>query len=436
MAIILSDKQKEAMTNADQRWNLFIGATRSGKSYVQQMLIPRRVKENIPGLYILMAKTQSNVESNILSPMRDILGPEFISRIRNINGVTVAKIFGKSFSILGGDNIRAVDKIRGKTIGYAAVDEGPTLPHPLIQLLKTRFTDPRAKADITGNPEGPRHTFKLDLIDRGTLPPGHKDYLRGVYHLSFGLLDNPSLTDDIREQLCSELRGVWYKRLILGLWAAAEDAIYDMFDPDKHITEIDPQENQVYRRYVGLDYGTGAPSAFIKLALLHTGQWIVTHEYYWDSQKEMAEKTDAQYVADLHRFVANPLSPSVIDPTIASIYADPSAKSFILAAKRERLPITLANNSVVDGIRHVASLFGADKLLIHKRCEQLLNELPGYTWDAKVAERGEDAPVKKDDHACDAMRYGIWSTIAISKSSSRGVIPQTAQSQFARLRGM
>ena len=427
MAIIFSEKQATAIAGATHRWNLFIGATRSGKSYCQQMLIPRRVAEHLPGLYILMAKTQSNVESNILSPMRDIYGPEFVTRIHNVHGVTMAKVFGKEFNILGGDNIRAVDKIRGKTVGYAAVDEGPTLPDPLIQLLKTRLTDPRAKADITGNPEGPRHSFKVDLIDRAKK--------LDVFHLSFGLDDNPVLDEGIKETLRTELRGVWFKRLILGLWVAAEGAIYDMFNPDVHIVKEDPAEASIRYRYIGIDYGTGAPTAFIKLAFLHTGQWVATHEFYWDSQKEMAEKTDAQYVEDLQRFVMSPISPLLPDRSLGGIFADPSSKSFILAAKRAHLPVTLANNSVVDGIRAVASLFGSNKLLIHERCEMLLNELPGYVWDARAAERGEDSPVKKDDHACDALRYGIWTVLCPQGTQSRGVIPQTMQSHFNNLRG-
>ncbi len=163
---LISVKQARGILGATRRWNLFIGATRSGKSYTQQLLIPRRVEEAIPGLYVLLAKTQGNVESNILSPMRDIYGEEYIGRPRIRYGLSQVQIFSKEFFILGGDNLRAVDKLRGKSIGYCAGDEGPTWPDALLQMLKTRLTDPRAKVDITGNPEGPRHPFKVDLIDR------------------------------------------------------------------------------------------------------------------------------------------------------------------------------------------------------------------------------------------------------------------------------
>ena len=35
--------------------------------------------------------------------------------------------------------------------------------------------------------------------------------------------------------------------------------------------------------------------------------------------------------------------------------------------------------------------------------------MQSYAWDSKAADRGEDKPVKKDDHICDALRYAVVS---------------------------
>ncbi|WP_323178729.1 hypothetical protein [Streptomyces sp. NBC_01381] len=58
----------------------------------------------------------------------------------------------------------------------------------------------------------------------------------------------------------------------------------------------------------------------------------------------------------------------------------------------------------------MSSLLAADRLLVHDSCEGLLAELPGYSWDPKATERGDDAPIKVDDHSADALRYVIHST--------------------------
>ncbi|MFD8455525.1 hypothetical protein [Streptomyces antimycoticus] len=42
--------------------------------------------------------------------------------------------------------------------------------------------------------------------------------------------------------------------------------------------------------------------------------------------------------------------------------------------------------------------------------EGLLTELPGYSWDPKATDCGEDAPLKVDGHSADAPRYAVHST--------------------------
>ena len=50
-------------------------------------------------------------------------------------------------------------------------------------------------------------------------------------------------------------------------------------------------------------------------------------------------------------------------------------------------------------------------------CTELIREIPGYIWDPKAAERGVDAPVKVDDHFCDALRYAVHSSSFIWRIS-------------------
>ena len=58
-----------------------------------------------------------------------------------------------------------------------------------------------------------------------------------------------------------------------------------------------------------------------------------------------------------------------------------------------------------DGIRIVYNLIGSRKLKIHSSCNRLIEEIESYVWDVKQQERGEDKPLKRNDHAVDALRY-------------------------------
>jgi phage terminase large subunit len=70
-----------------------------------------------------------------------------------------------------------------------------------------------------------------------------------------------------------------------------------------------------------------------------------------------------------------------------------------------------ADNAVLDGIQTLGSLLAQGKLLVTDRCSTFLAEVTEYEWDSKAAEDGKDEVVKRDDHAMDAGRYAVQSTV-------------------------
>ena len=71
ISISFSKLQKEYFKKANHRWNFKIGATRSGKTYMDYFLIPKRIlKTTGTGLTVLIGYTKGTIERNILEPMR------------------------------------------------------------------------------------------------------------------------------------------------------------------------------------------------------------------------------------------------------------------------------------------------------------------------------------------------------------------------------
>jgi phage terminase large subunit len=102
---------------------------------------------------------------------------------------------------------------------------------------------------------------------------------------------------------------------------------------------------------------------------------------------------------------------------------DPSTASFITQLWADGHPsIARADNDVLDGIRSTATALGSGLMYVHRSCSGLLDELPGYAWDSAASARGEDKPVKRDDHSCDALRYALHS----SAYEWRNMIPTSA----------
>ena len=55
-----SVKQREYFGNANKRWNFKTGATRSGKTYMDYYVIPKRIRARIgkPGLAVILGVTK------------------------------------------------------------------------------------------------------------------------------------------------------------------------------------------------------------------------------------------------------------------------------------------------------------------------------------------------------------------------------------------
>jgi len=95
-----------------------------------------------------------------------------------------------------------------------------------------------------------------------------------------------------------------------------------------------------------------------------------------------------------------------------AIIIDPSAASFIAQLRRDGIgPIRKADNDVLAGIRTVANLLSQCRLYIHRRAQNLLREIAGYIWDDQAQKRGEDKPLKQNDHALDALRYALHTMV-------------------------
>ena len=175
----------------------------------------------------------------------------------------------------------------------------------------------------------------------------------------------------------------------------AEGAVYDCFDRPENIVSELPKMREYY---VGVDYGTTNPLCALLIGEGQDDNLYVIKEYYYDSAKSQRQLSDAEYSRELRNFLDG--------YDVRKIFVDPSAASFITQLWRDNhLGVTKANNNVQDGIRIVYNLIGSRKLKIHSSCVRLIEEIESYVWDVKQQERGEDKPLKRNDHAVDALRY-------------------------------
>lgn len=302
-----------------------------------------------------------------------------------------SRLYGRTIWFVGAPDVSAVSTIQGSTLALAYVDEAVNIPEPFWRMLESRLSVPGAKLLATTNPEGPAHWLKKDFIDNKGID---------LAYWSFNLDDNPSLDEAFKQQLKASYTGLWFNRYILGEWSLAHGAIYDNYDRNNEYEN--PFSSPSYY-IVGVDYGTTNATAAV-LCAVTPNKWPqirVEAEYYYDSAKRGRSKTDQELVRDIKDFVGH--------KNVSAVYVDPAAASLKIALRQAELPVLDANNDVLLGIKICSKFIGGKNLVIHKSCVTLREHIQSYAWDSKAADRGEDKPVKRDDHICDALRYAVCS---------------------------
>ena len=383
-----SEKQIKFRKNSVNRWNVKVGATRSGKTYFDYFQIARRIIEcKGQGLIVIIGHTQGTVIRNILEPMRSIWSEHMIG---HVGSDCTVNMFGKKVHVLGGDKKTSVARIQGAGIEYCYGDEVTTWAKEVFDMLKSRLDKPNSCFDGTCNPDCPGHWFKTFL-----------DSDADIFMQHYTIYDNKYLTPEFVSALEKEYRGtVYFERFIKGLWAMAQGVIYTMFTVENNVIKDfkDPGQGEYY---VSVDYGTMNPCSM--------GLWYIDRqnkravrvsEFYYDGRKKMKQLTDEDYYSELEKLCGN--------RHIQYVIVDPSAASFIATIRKHgRFNVRKAKNDVLDGIRVVSIKLSEQSIMINSTCTDSIREFGQYVWDEKSE---KDAVIKANDHAMDDIRYFVNTT--------------------------
>ena len=411
-------KARATLLDANARINLWHGAVRSAKTVTSlQRWVEFLDREAPPGPLVMGGYSQQSVVRNCVVPLQEHYG----DRVTWNQGTGICTILGRPVHVMGAGTITGWRTLRGMTCAGIYVDEATLVTEAWWNMALSRMSTPGAKMFATTNPETATHWLYRKWLKRAA------ELDMAVFHMT--LDDNPWLSAEYRDALRAEYVGVWYRRYILGLWVAAEGAIWPQLDPDRHLVDTMPQ---LLRPLIAIDYGT--VNDFCALVIGHgtdaedmVQRLYVAREWRWDSHARQRQLADPEYSARLFTGESswqntgyaspvwqqdNPAGNLPIDPH-ERVVVDPSAANFLAQLRADGVRgLHGADNRVGVGLRAVSSLLAADRLRIHRSCTDLWDEAIGYSWDEAAAGRGDEQPMKQADHGPDALRYGImarWS---------------------------
>jgi phage terminase large subunit len=373
------------------RYLLLMGGAGSGKSFFAAQKILYRMKEETGHRFVVVRKVARTIRNSVYQQLKDVIyfhgwqdefkfsesrleieclkngntlittgidDPEKLKSLAQPTGIWVEEA-----TELSARDFRQLDlRLRGETETY-------------LQIICT--FNPISKKNFVYQQfygRDPINTFKLITI--------HTD--NDKVGLAFG------------EMLAEmkELDPEYYKIYALAEWGENSNAIiYDY----KIISRI--PENVTETLY-GLDFGYNNPCAMVRVAYYEKD--IYLEEVFYKRRLTTPAIIDLMDSLEIGK--------------TDNIYADSASPEKIKEIQQAGYHVKGAEKSVFSGIGKVKEY----RIHVVQNSVNVLNELDNYTWKTDAEGNLLDDPVKDNDHACDAIRYAIYSHLGKRKPTIYG----------------
>lgn len=374
------------------------GAVRSGKTFVMGIsFIAWAFYRFDNASFAICSKTIRSARRNVVTPILSVLnslGFEVEEKISaNMLRISCCGRVNR-FYLFGGKDEASASLIQGMTLSGVLLDEVALMPRSFVEQALARCSVSGSKFWFNCNPEYPAHWFYREWIKKA------KE--KNALYLHFVMQDNPSLSKSTIKRYERLYSGAFYRRFVKGEWIELQGAVYPFMAEESAFCKVPEPPFEEYA--VSCDYGTVNPASFGLWGKKDV--WYRIDEYYYDSRREGAQRTDEEHYMGLKKLVDG--------RRVRCVVVDPSAASFIELIKRKgEFKVIPAKNSVTDGVRQVSSALKENKIKICSNCEDSVREFSLYRW----ALSGDDIPVKENDHAMDDIRYFV-TTILNSDNDS------------------
>ena len=397
------DVIKSLWTN-DDRFTLVYGAVGSGKTAVAtaaMVIWSTTLNQELIGL---VAKTTAQT--------KDVIIPEIIKCCGEL-GIRFEKLDSQryrvgrnTFRAFDGNDVSAIDRIQGYNLAGLYVDEVVNMPEMILMEFDNRLrAGKEQRAIFTANPGNPAHWFKRQWVDRA----------EDIHMRQFLLLmsDNPGLSDRFVESTKLTSQGGFYQRRVLGEWANLEGNVYTDFREPANA----PDYREAEEWFIAVDPAEASVAHALLIGSFGGTYWIYD-EWRWHHGRQ-GQLSHVEMAAHIGQWLEEK------DISVRAGVCDSAAAAFLRELRR-RLGVPIegvrkGQFELNEGIRLTQAWLAAGRLRLSLDVPETFAEMMSYAWDEKASEKGEDRPVKGNDHAMDAMRYFVM-TFTGRRSDVRATI--------------
>lgn len=357
------------------------GGTRSGKTFSILQVLCEYCKGNYNkgSVISIVRKTLPALKGSAYRDFLQIIDKEGWYQEDNHNKSEMTyQLFGNLVEFISVDQPQ---KIRGRKRNVCFINEANELSWEDFFQLNIRTTD---KIILDYNPSDEFHWIYDKLQTREDA-----DFFITTYK------DNPFLEKELVEEIERLQEADENHWLVYGLGqrGVSRDLVYTHWKPCKEL----PGRGE---RFFGQDFGYNVPSALVDIEIWEGG--IYVDEVIYETRLTTGDL--------IEKYKMNGVFKS------REIFCDSAEPKTIEELRRAGFNAKEADKDVTEGIRKVKSM----PLYITERSVNILKEIKGYKWKTDingkvVKDKDKDEPVKFNDHAMDAMRYGVFTKLATPK---------------------
>jgi len=375
--------------NSKARYRAFIAGIGGGKTTAGANEAIRCLFQDPEGMGMIIAPSYNMLTQATIRTFFHYMPRDLIKKFSKEDYTLTTK--------LGGTVIfRSFDdpeRLRGPNISWFWMDEGSVgYGAEAWNIMVGRLRSGLERGWVTATPRG-RNWLWDKFIASGS-------DMYDVIHAT--TMENPHLSREYIESLKNTYgeNTPFYRQEVLGEFVALTGLVYSEFSESACVKE--PKTNTFIRYVGGVDWGYRNPWCFLLIGEDGSGGLYVLDEVY------IPEITFVEFEAKVKEILKDKYN-------LWRIFCDPSRPEFIRQFRLDGIPAIRGKNDILAGIQAVKKRLnekredGSPVLWIHPKCKNTIREFQTYSYPESHSDKdANELPLKKDDHAMDALRYAIF----------------------------
>ncbi len=349
-----------------------------------------------------------------------------IIKIRSIDGGTSNVIFR---------GLEEPDKHRSLNLNAAYIDEASQVSEEAFTLLQSRLRGKHYRKILcTTNPNGHswlyRYWIKKDF--------GNDNAKRQFFSVHAPSVENVHLPEGYVQNMLDSWSEERIKREVMGSWDAFQGQVYTEFERSKHVVKPFKIPDE-WTKFIGLDHGYRNPACAVWCAMDYDSNIYAYREFYhneWIIEEIVRGRKDSGENGLIQLNQGEKFDAIYIDPSTRADRGKESDYTTYLESIPKDWSLVPANNEVAPGIDRIKQLLkpdqrsGKPRMFIFDTCVNLVEQMAQYRYEEltpgqELNKNIKESPVKKDDHAVDALRYAIMSRPEEPKVADRSAKKRT-----------